>query len=160
MKIKFAIIKKTLLALLLSVLFTYCNSSERSDLIYLYSKDKSQVISIISDYNNNKRIIALGKTITQPNSNYVQLDISDVTEFSDEIGICWLSNNGWQIVNNNSKIIKTDLDTTKYIIKTKWEEDEDGIPTPIFYKKENCYTVGALNYSKIHPSDNGYVERQ
>ena len=128
-------------------------------MIYLYSKDKLQVITILSDYGRNERIIALGKVRIRPKRNYIKLDISEVTELGDEIGVCWLTN-GWQLVNDKSKIVEIHLDTAKYVVKTSWYKDVDGIPNPAFYRKVNCYTVGALSYSKIHPVSNGFVERE
>ncbi|WP_281228763.1 hypothetical protein [Flavobacterium aquiphilum] len=151
---------KIFFATLICLLFVNCDSNERSTCIYLYSKDKSQVISILSDYGNNERIIAVGKVVTQPVKNYVKLDISEVVELGDEIGVCWLGKKkGWQLVNDKSKIINVRLDTTKYIIKTSWYQDEKGIPNTTYYENENCYTVGTLNYSKVHPYGNGYIER-
>ena len=160
MKSNFKIKEKSLLLLILYLLLVSCKSNTRSSRMYLYSKDRSHIITVISDYETNKRIIAIGKVTNQPKKNYVQLDISEVTELADEIGVCWFDIGGWQIVNDKSKIVRVDMDTTKYVIKTKWNNDKEGMPTPAYYKKENCYTVGALSYSKIHPNDNGHVERQ
>ncbi|WDF65929.1 hypothetical protein [Flavobacterium sp. KACC 22763] len=152
--------KQIILILICNILFSGCNSSKRSTIIYIYSSDKTKVISIISNYKTNERIIAVGKVLEKPSSNYVRLDISDITELEDEIGICWTFNNeGWQIVNNNSKIEEIVLDTTKYKVKTRWYEDENGIPNTKYYIRKDCFTFGTLRYSKNYPKDNGVIER-
>ena len=156
--------KISMFLIIVSVAFLMINcdgGGRRSEIIYLSSKDKSQVISIISDYVYNERIIAIGKVTTEPLENYVKLDISEVTELADEIGVCWLQNgNGWQLVNDRAKIIKTNLDTRKYIVKTAWYEDENRIPNTIYYHQDKCFTVGTLDYSEIYPEDSGFVERR
>lgn len=141
--------------------FISCNSSKRNSLIYVYPKDKSQIISIISNYDTAERIIAVGKVSEKPKENYVTLDISQIVEVGDEIGICWdTDKDGWQLVSNEAKIINVSLDTTKYIIKTKWIEDINGIPNTQYYIKDGCFTFGTLNYSKMYPQDNGIIERE
>lgn len=152
-------IKKLFFVFSLCLLVSNCNSNGRSELIYLYSKNKLQAITILSDYGNNERIIALGKVRNRPKTDYIKLDISEVTELGDEIGVCWLEN-GWQLVNDKSKIIEIHLDTAKYVVKTSWYEDADGVPNAAFYRNANCYTVGTLGYSKIHPNSNGYIVRE
>lgn len=152
--------KKTLYIPILFLLLTSCDSNPRSSLLYLYSKDKTQVITIFSDYYNNERIVALGKLNLKPKNNYVKLDISEVTELGDEIGVCWFGKNtGWQFVNDNSKIAEVHLDTTKYKIKTQWYLDEDNTPNAKYYRLKNCFTIGMLKHSTIYPSENGSIER-
>ena len=156
-KLKFIFSISAILILVIS-----CNSglNSRSEIIYLYSKDRSQIITILTDYPSKERIIALGKLTTKPKDNYIKLNIAGITELGDEIGVCWFKKSkGWQLVNNQSKIIEVQLDTTKYIVKTSWYEDEHGIPNTAFYEKENCYTFGTLDYSEIHPVNGGYMER-
>ena len=151
---------KNIFYILLLLLFINCNSNPRSSRIYLYSRDKTQVITIFSDYYNNERIIAEGKLNTAPKDRYVKLNISNVTELGDEIGVCWFGKNaGWQLVNDNSKIVKVELDTTKYKIKTSWYRDENDTPNPKYYRGKNCYSIGALDYSTVHPNGNGFIER-
>lgn len=150
-------IRNFLFLLLLPLLFLNCNSNSRSSRFYLYNKDKTQVITIFTDYSKNERVIALGKLDKVPQSGYVKLNISDITESADEIGICWfIENGGWQLVNDKSKIITVKLDTTKYKIKTNWSLDENAVPTPKYYRKTNCYTVGLLGNPRLHPNSNGH----
>jgi len=143
------------------LVFLFFSCSERkSEIIYLYPKDKFQIITIISDYQKNKRIVAVGKHITIPKDNYIELNISKITQLGDEIGVCWQRNNHiWELVNHNATIVEINLDTTKFLFKSNWHEDERGIPTPKYYREEDCFTVGMLNYSKHKPLENGYVVR-
>ncbi len=83
------------------MLFTFlnCNSERDSNVIHLYSKDKSQVVSIISNYTKKERIIAVGKHTSKPKKDYIELDISKTTELDDQFGICWNSNgHKWEMV--------------------------------------------------------------
>lgn len=148
--------------LLVIVLFTFLNcSSERdSNVIYLYSKDKSQVVSIISNYNKKERIIAVGKHTSKPKKDYIELDISKTPKMGDEFGICWnINGHKWEMVNDKAKVIKVNLDTTKYVFRENWFKSKIGTPTPKYYRENNCFTVGAVNYSKHKPQENGSVER-
>ncbi|MFH6935776.1 hypothetical protein [Flavobacterium sp. FlaQc-30] len=149
---------RILLVIILFVFFS-CGSERRSNVIYLYSKDKSQVVSIISNYSKNERIIAVGKHFSKPKNNYIELDISKITELNDQFGICWNSNGyKWEMVNDKAKIVTVSLDTTKYFFRESWFKEE-GTPNTKYYIKDNCFTVGALDYSKYYPEENGSVER-
>ena len=149
---------RILLVIVLYVIFS-CGSERRNDVIFLYSKDKTQVVSIISSYSKNERIIAIGKHISKPKKNYLELDISKITKLGDEFGICWNSNgHKWEMVNDKAKIVKVSLDTTKYVFRENWFKDE-GTPNTRYYIKASCFVVGALNYSKHYPEENGSVER-
>ncbi|MCC4923408.1 hypothetical protein [Flavobacterium chungbukense] len=89
----------------------------------------------------------------------MKLDISEVTELGDEIGVCWFGKEkGWQLVSDQSKIVEVHLDTTKYIIKTEWYR-EDNTPNAKYYRRTGCFTIDMLKHSTIHPSVNGYIER-
>ncbi|WDF62730.1 hypothetical protein [Flavobacterium sp. KACC 22763] len=154
------LLKKSIFILVPFLLFLNCNSNQRSSRINLYSKDKSQAITIFSNYYDNERIIALGKLNAKPSIDYVKLEISEVTELGDEIGVCWFGEKkGWQLVSDGSKIVEVHLDTTKYKIRTKWYKDEDSIPNPKYYRDNNCFTIDMLPHSTIYPSENGYIER-
>jgi hypothetical protein len=153
--------KRRIFLSLLFLSLLSCNSNKRSSLIYLFPKDKSQLVSIISDYGNNTRIIAVGKHDSKPKSDYIELDISQIDKIGDEIGICWNSNgNGWQLVNDGAEIVHSEIDTLKYIFKEKWEEDASGIPNTRYYHGESCYTFGMENYSEVYPKEAGIVERK
>ncbi len=148
-----------ILLVVMLFMFLSCGSERKNNVIYLYSKDKSQVVSIISNYSKKERIIAVGKHTSKPKKGYIELDISETTKLDDEFGICWNSNGyKWEMVNDKAKIVKVSLDTTKYVFRENWFKDE-GTPNTKYYIKANCFTVGALNYSKHYPQENGSVER-
>ena len=142
------------------ILFFSCNSNKRDNIVYLYSQDKLQTITIISDYNKNERIVANGKHTSKPKTNYYKLDISNITELGDEIGVCWsINGHNWELVNDKAKVIKVNIDTSKYVFRKSWFRDKRKIPTPKYYRQTNCFTVGMLNYSKHKPLENGSVSR-
>ena len=147
------------LILILLCLLTGCSSKRKNNVIYLYSEDKSQIVSVITNNIKNERIIAVGKHKSLPKKDYIILNISKITELNDEFGICWNSNgHRWEMVNDKAIIVKISLDTTKYVFREQWFKDE-GTPNTKYYIKANCFTVGALNYSKHYPVGNGSVER-
>jgi len=149
-----------LITVLFSFLIIGCANEQRGETLYLYPKDKSQVITIFSDYNNNLRYIANGKHKTIPKEDYIKLDISEITRLGDEVGVCWKDKNSWEFVNHKARVIEVKLDTIKYSFKQRWYEDDKGIPNAKYFRKENCFTVGILNYSKHFPSENGIVVRE
>ncbi|PQJ16577.1 hypothetical protein [Aureicoccus marinus] len=139
--------------------FFSCGSERKNNVIHLYSKDKSQVVSIISNYNKKERIIAVGKHISKPVKDYIELDISKTTKLDDQFGICWNTNgHKWEMVNDKAKIVKVALDTTIYVFRESWFKDK-GTPNTKYYIKTDCFVVGALNYSEHYPEENGSVER-
>lgn len=153
-------LRKIILVTLLFALLISCGSERKSKIVYLYPKDKSQVISIISNYNKNERIIALGKYTSTPKNNYILLDISGTTKLDDQIGICWdINGHKWEMVNDKAKVLENTLDTSKYVFRENWFRNDQGIPNTKYYIKENCFTVGFLNYSKPFPKQNGVIER-
>lgn len=137
-----------------------CKPELKSDIIYLYPKDKSQTVTVLSDYLNNKRIIAVGKHTSKPESDYIELDISKITKLGDEIGICWEKNgHKWEIANDKAEIVSNELDTTMYVFRNSWFKDEDGIPNAKYYREDNCFTVGTFNKSEHYPTENGTVDK-
>jgi hypothetical protein len=158
-KSNFNELKKFFLAFFL-ILFCSCGKEKKSNFIYLYSKETKQVVTIISNYNNNERFICVGKHTSIPEVNYIKLDISKTTKFDDEFGICWnINGHIWEMVNDKSKIINSKLDTSKYVFRESWFKDKNGTSTPKYYRENNCFTVSAINYSKHKPQENGFVER-
>ena len=149
---------RILLVIVMFVFFS-CGSERKNNVIYLYSKDKSQVVSIISDYTKKERIIAVGKHTSKPKKDYIELDISKTTKLDDQFGICWNTNgHKWEIVNDKAKVTKVNLDTTKYVFRENWFKNK-GTPNTKYYIKTDCFVVGALNYSEHYPEENGSVER-
>jgi hypothetical protein len=137
-----------------------CSIEKRNELMYLYSSDKTQVVTILTDYTNNKRFIVNGKHKYIPKDNYYLIDISQISELGDEIGVCWsIGGKEWQIVNDKARIIEIKIDTSSYSFKDRWYKNERGIPNAKYYRQDNCFTVGVLNYSENFPRENGSVER-
>ncbi len=154
------IFKCTALILIQCMLYVSCGSEKRNDIVYLYSKDKTQVITIISDYDKNKRTIAVGKHSSKPKMNFIELDISEITRLGDELGVCWgINGHTWELVNHKAKVTEIKLDTTKYIFKENWYKDDRGVPNAKYYRKENCFTFETINYTEHYPKANGYVEK-
>ena len=143
-----------------TVLLNSCMGYKYSK-IHLYSKDKTQVVSIFTNSNYTRRIIAHGKHNKPPKNNYYLLDITKISKLGDEIGVCWKSNKyEWEIVNNNAVIIESHIDENKFILRTEWFKDDKLIPTPRYYRKFNCFTVGMGKYDTYHvPEENGHVVR-
>ena len=145
----------------ISIFLFGCNIEKKSKLMYLYSKDNSGIVTIISNYKSKERIIANGKHSSKPKDGYVLIDISNKDLINDEIGICWNKNGKvWQVVNAGTNIIVNKLDSDLYEFKTSWDLDERGIPTPKFYRQSDCYTTEFFESSFLNPEGNGYVERK
>ncbi|WP_430908522.1 hypothetical protein [Maribacter sp. 2-571] len=152
-------LKKAVTVLIL--VLAYGCSEKQSEIIYLYPADRSQVVTIISNYTARGRAIAIGKHSEMPEKGYVLLDISGIREGGDEIGICWDKNgHRWEMVNNGSRVINNKLDTTQYVFRDEWFKDKRGIANPEYYWQPNCFTVGTLDFSKHKPKENGIVERK
>jgi hypothetical protein len=137
-----------------------CGTERRNEFIYVYSKDKSNVITIISDYSKNERIIAVGKHSSKPERDYYLVDISKVTHLGDELGVCWgPDGNNWEIANHKAEILEANIDTTRYVFRGYWFQDKHGIPNTLYYIEDNCFTFETLNYTEHYPIENGSVER-
>lgn len=132
----------------------------KSNILYLYPKDSSQVVTVFSNYSDNTRTIAVGRHSVSPKSNYVKLDISKIRDDGDAIGICWNKNgHSWEMVNNDAKIVEIKLDTTKYVVRENWFRDKREIPNSAYYEGTDCFVVETFDYSKPKPPENGIVER-
>ena len=137
-----------------------CVIESKSNVLYLYPNDKSQAITIFSNYSKETRLVAVGKHETIPKSNYILLNISKIRKDGDAIGVCWNKNgHRWEMVNNGAEVLKIELDTTKYIFRSSWFKDDRDIPSSTYYENEGCFVVETLDYSKPKPKENGIVER-
>ena len=150
---------KPIYFLLLVLLPFGCKNKSRNELIYIYPKNKTEVITILSNYNKNERIIAVGKHTSIPEDNFVKLDISKITDLEDEIGVCWQEEGSWKLVNDKAKVLKNELNKKKYEFLDSWEENDDGIPNAKYYRKDGCFTFGTLNYGSLYPEEHGHIER-
>lgn len=130
-------------------------SCSLKSIVRLYSLDKSNCVSIITE--KKIRYVIAGKNETLPDTNYIKLDISDITELDNEVYICWLKNKGWDMVVDKSKILENRLDTDKYKFNNQLPTDTTGIPTPIKYSKENC-AVFDYYEMKLIPNQGAIVE--
>ncbi len=159
----YKVIRRTFGVLILFLFLNGCQNNGRSEILYLFSKDKSQVVTVISNYRENVRIIVPGKHSGNSWSSIkkIELNISEITELGDEIGICWsFEGYKWKIVNDNAKLISNNLNPEEYLFEESWPKNDDDIPTPKSYWQTNCYTVGTLPHSQPKPKENGIVERQ
>lgn len=59
------------------------------EIVVLYPENKSQYITVINDFGKDERTIIVGKQKHLPDTNYVTLDISNVSQLGDCIHICW-----------------------------------------------------------------------
>jgi hypothetical protein len=126
-------IKKILIGLILTITIVSC---AKKSIVRLYSLDNTNCVTIITI--DTIRYVIAGDNKTLPNSNYIKIDISDITELNNCIWICWLNNKGWEMVIDKSKIIENRLDTNKYIFNSKLLMDKNNIPIEIKFRKENC----------------------
>lgn len=153
------LIKTILYCIFITINLIQCSSERSTALLFLYSKDKKNVVTVITDLSKHERIIANGKHFQAPPTDFYKLDISNISELGDEIGVCW-KEKGWEIVNNKAKITEIKIDTTNFIFRNKWFTDDDGISNAKYYRKSNCFTVGFSIYSKMYPPENGFIERK
>ena len=125
------IIKVSLLAV--AVLFlTSC--SEKTT---ISSIDKSEKITIIKK--GEILYIINGATKSVPDTNYIKLRMTSV-DLGSEIAVCWKPEKfEWDLIADNTEVLKNKLDTTRFKFRTEFPLDERGIPTPIKYNTgENC----------------------
>ena len=134
-------------------LFTSCTKHHD----YIYSPDKKQCITIISD--NNIRYIINGKHSSVPDTNYVKFDISKRLSFADNIVGCWKNKKYyWQIINDESTIIENRLDTVKYKFIEKLPKDSEGIPSSTVFRDEKGFFYLGFDYGKIYDVYGAIVE--
>ena len=144
--------EKTLLIIFIGLLTTNC---VRKQVIHIYSSDKSQCISIVTE--KDKRIIINGYHKNQTTTNYIILNIGNLDPLGDCIHICW-KENGWEAVIHGSLIIKSALDTTKFLFHTSLEKDSFGIPNENKYRKDGC-AIFDFYSMKLSPNKGAIVEK-
>lgn len=151
--------KAMIYLILITINIIQCGSERSSEVLFLYSKDRKKVVTVFTDLPKNQRIIANGKHIQIPENDFYKLDISNISELGDEIGVCW-KEKGWEIVNDKAKITEIKIDTTIYIFRNKWFTNDTGITNARYYRKSNCFTVGFSSYSIMFPPENGFIKRK
>ena len=145
--------KKYIGILLLSVALISCNKKE---VLHFYSLDETQCITVITE--DTVRYVIDGNYKTLPDTNFVKLDISKITELGDGVHMCW--KNGqyeWDVVIDKSKIIENKLDTSRFNFNTKLPVDERNIPTEKKFRGEKC---AIYNYylKKLSPDKGAIIK--
>ena len=128
---------KTIVGLILiAALFSCSNDST----IKFYSLDKSICVTVITK--DTLRYVIAGDTKSIPDTNFVKLNISKISELGDGVWICWLDNQGWDIVVDKSIILENKLDSSKYFFNSQLPVNNRGIPTEKKFRKQNCAVFG------------------
>lgn len=144
---------KIFFILTVSIIFQSCTKHHD----YIFSPDKKQCITIISD--KNIRYIIDGKHSSVPDTNYVKLDISKRISFADNIVGCWKNKKyHWQIINDESTIIENKLDTFKYKFIEKLPKDRAGIPSKTVFRDEKGFFYLGFDYGKIYDTYGVIIE--
>lgn len=132
------IVARKLAILIVPMLIISC-SNNRWRNIEIISPDGSDTLSIKTI--ENKRYVFNGVSDEIP-INHALIDISDVTELGDEIGICWNKDGyNWKLVSFYAKFEYNRLDTSKFYIQEKAMIDDRGIPNHDEYFKEKCVVI-------------------
>lgn len=125
--------------------------------IYFYPLDKSNCVTVIN--RGDLRYVIAGKVTEIPESNYAELDVKNIDSLGDGIWICWLDNNNWEMVIHDAEMIKNELDSSRYSLKTQLPKDERGIPHETKFSKQNC-AVFDFYLMRLSPNEGAIVEIQ
>jgi hypothetical protein len=139
--------------LIVSIVLTGCDKKTN----YVYSPDRKQCITIITE--ENYRYIINGKHSSIPEVNYVKYSLDSVdVEYGDEIVGCW-KNDGyeWKIATDNAIILENKLDTLRFKFHEKFPVDNDDSPTIVDYSYKGCFDLG-FSYKTIRHSKGAIVE--
>ncbi|WP_096431566.1 hypothetical protein [Labilibaculum antarcticum] len=148
--------KRTKLKIIIGFLILMISfSCSRGSKIKFYSLDKDNCVTVLTK--DTLRYVIAGDYDKVPDTNFVKLDISKITELGDGVWICWLENQGWDIVVDKSIIIENKLDTVKYRFDTNLPVDEREIPTEIKFRQENC-AIFDYYLMKLSPDKGAIVE--
>jgi hypothetical protein len=124
------------LVIVLTILFMGCRDKST---IYFYSLDKSQCITVISEY--NYRYVINGKHDNPPDTNFVKLFIKDRNSMWDNFFLCWENEKyEWDAVVENSIILELRMDTSRFNFNTELPNNDRGIPTDIKFSNDKCAT--------------------
>jgi hypothetical protein len=136
-------------------------SCKKSDTIFIYSPDRSQCITHIS--NNDIQYVIDGKHTSLPYKNYVVLDVSSKDLYIDNsLNVCWRAENEsyeWQIVIDDSTILKSTLDTARFSFKTELPKEDGWIPTEAKFRNPNCATID-LSIRKSRPPSTTIIKEK
>jgi hypothetical protein len=127
-------------------------------IIYLYPEDKSQCITIIDQ--GKFRYIVDGMFNSIPESNYIKLDVQKIDPLRDNIHVCWKNDlYEWDVVVDQSKVIESKLDPTRFNFSISLPEDDRGIPSEMKFRMPNCM-VFSYYLMRLSPKSGGLVEIQ
>lgn len=125
---------KLFIIIIATILVSGCGNKS---VIYFYSLDKSQCITVISEY--NQRYVIDGKHNHVPDTNFVKLHIKPINSMWNGFYVCWKSEKyKWDVIVPYSEILESKLDTALFNFNTKLPKDERGIPTEIKFSGSNC----------------------
>ena len=112
----------------------------RCETIYVFSPNREHVITLLR--RGNIQYVIDGKHGQIPDTNYVKFDVSD-RGLATGFYVCWNTKNyEWEAVNNNTNILDSTLDTSRFSLTTKLPNDSSDISgAEEFYKKGKCATV-------------------
>lgn len=148
-------IKSILIFFILYIIFLL-NGCTKNEILHIYSIDKSQCITIINT--NNVRYIINGNYQTLPDYDYIKLDIQQVDSFGDALHICWKNEKyDWYIIVNESKVIETKLDTTRFQFSNELPKDDRGIPTELKFVNHGC-AIFSFYFMELTPDKGAIVE--
>lgn len=135
------------ISIIIFTTLSFCSSKNR---VYVYSPDKKQCITIIT--NVNERYVINGKHRTIPSKNYIKYSFDSIdVEVGDEIVGHWKNSNYvWELATDNAIIIDNKLDTTKFKFNKNFPKDDKGIPTLMNYTDENSFDIGFDHGKIIH----------
>ena len=123
----------TLLLAGLTLVDQGCN---RHEVVHIYSPDRSQCISVITQ--DTLRFIVNGEHETVPDSGYVKLEFKKVP-FADCIYFCWRdADHEWAAMIDRSTVIESKLDASKHEFVTAAPLDSCGMPTIGRFRRPLC----------------------
>jgi hypothetical protein len=129
---------------LMCFMFFLAGCSNRK-IIYVYSPNKKQCITIIT--NIDTRYIINGKHKSLPKKNYIKYSLDSIdVEVADEIVGHWKNNKyEWEIATDKAIILENKLDSKRFKFNTNFPTDDNGMPTIIDFTDKNSYDIGFDN---------------
>ncbi len=133
-------------SIIITLLFALvgCNKTH----YYVYSPDRKQCITIITDVDT--RYIINGKYNSIPKTNFLQYSLDSIdVETGDEIVGHWKNGNyQWEIATDKAIILEDKLDKKEFIFKRNLPVDSIGIPTLKDFTDKNSFEIG-FDHGKI-----------
>lgn len=147
--------KKNIMILIVFFAIFFIGCKNKST-IYFYSYDRSQCITVISEY--DYRYFIDGKHNQIPDTNYIKLRLQNRNSMFDNLYLCWSNEKyEWDAVNEYSTILESKLDTSRFNFNTELPKDERGIPTALKFGDKRCATY-MFSLKKIIPDgDRGAI---